>query len=111
MVTLGATCLYAAISGAQPTLASVIEVSVRVTDLPPAAEPLPLSLELLSCVPLPQATSAAPMNATAALETQGRNLVIIGISPPRPIRLPVQRAGPPRRSRPGKALVCASWRG
>src|SRR3954469_4140402 len=83
MVTLGATFLYAAMSGSHPTLASVIDVSVSVTGFPPAALPLPLSLELLSWVPLPQATTAAAVSATPALQTQGRNrvdLVITGLS-------------------------------
>src|SRR3954467_10377032 len=65
-------------SGAQPTLASVIEVSVSVT--PPLCVPAPV--ESLSWVPLPQATSDTPRSADMALQTHRRNrvdLVIIGI--------------------------------
>src|SRR3954451_8611175 len=64
-------------SGAQPTLASVIEVSVSVT--PPLC--VPALVESLSWVPLPQATSATPKSADTALQTHRRNrvdLVIIG---------------------------------
>src|SRR3954447_6828559 len=73
MVTFGATFLYAAISGVQPTFASVMDVSFSVTGLPPPALAPPLSLGPLSWVPLPQAA-----NATATSANPNRaDLVII----------------------------------
>src|SRR3954464_2336091 len=72
IVTVGATFLYAASSGVQPTFASVMDVSFSVTGLPPALA-LPLSLGPLSWVPLPQAA-----NATATSANPNRaDLVII----------------------------------
>src|SRR3954451_25483021 len=100
MVTFGATFLYAAISGVQPTFASVMDVSFSVTGLPPALA-LPLSLGPLSWVPLPQAA-----NATATSANPNRaDLVIIRALLLARSDFRHSVAVEPRRSRRGKALV------
>src|SRR5690349_11227070 len=74
MVTFGATFLYAAMSGSQPTFASVMDVSLSVTGLPLA--PAPLSPELLlSCVPLPQAATPAASSVATAPQDHRRQRV------------------------------------
>src|SRR4051812_46319057 len=100
MVTFGATFLYAAISGVQPTFASVMDVSFSVTGLSPALA-LPLSLAPLSWVPLPQAA-----NATATSANPNRaDLVIIRALLLARSDFRHSVAVEPRRSRRGKALV------